>query len=112
LFFIDLPIFNLRSYNNVAIKNATFEKARLMKTYTLKKHPQTNQYHLFEGRLNPPDSETKCTSEKKSVCEKMSWVEGSKFSCETDEKIVRLKCAELGREVCGVCISHMYADPQ
>lgn len=82
-------------------------------TYTLKKNPNTDQFHLFEGKLNPPDSEMKCSSESFSICEKMKWVSGSKdISCEVDESIVRVKCAQLGRSVCGICVSHLYADPE
>lgn len=81
------------------------------KTYTLKKHPETGQYHLFEGKMNPPGSEYKCTSESSSICEKMDHVKGhNKFACETDEAQVRLECAKLGREVCGICVSSLYAD--
>lgn len=82
-------------------------------TYTLKKNPNTDQFHLFEGKLNPPNSENKCKSESFSICEKMKWVSGSKdISCEVDESIVRIKCAQLGRSVCGICVSHLYADPE
>ncbi|WP_415887532.1 hypothetical protein [Providencia rettgeri] len=81
------------------------------KTYTLKKHPETGQYHLFEGKLNPENSDTKCTSESWSICEKMKWVSGHKgISCETNEATVRLECAKIGRDVCGACISSLYAD--
>lgn len=63
--------------------------------------------------MNPPDSEMKCSSESFSICEKMKWVSGSKdISCEVDESIVRVKCAQLGRSVCGICVSHLYADPE
>ncbi|WP_081407059.1 hypothetical protein [Acinetobacter brisouii] len=82
-------------------------------TYTLKKNTNTGQFHLFEGKLNPPNSKNKCTSESFSICEKMKWVSGSKdISCEVDESIVRVKCAQLGRAVCGICVSHLYADPE
>ncbi|EPH37551.1 hypothetical protein L291_0259 [Acinetobacter guillouiae MSP4-18] len=43
----------------------------------------------------------------------MTWVSGFKdISCELDESIVRVKCAQLGRSVCGICVSHLYADPE
>lgn len=82
-------------------------------TYTLKKNISTGQFHLFQGKLNPPNSENKCTSDSFSVCEKMKWVSGFKdIACEVDEAIVRVKCAQLGRSVCGICVSHLYADPE
>ena len=80
-------------------------------TYSIKKRSDTEELHLFEGQLNPPNSETKCTSESNSICGKMKWEKGTAgFSCETDEKTVRQKCAEMGRKVCGICVSSLYAD--
>ncbi|OAL80773.1 hypothetical protein AY606_15380 [Acinetobacter sp. SFB] len=82
-------------------------------TFTLKENPETGQFHLFEGKLNPPNADTACTSQNSSVCEKMKWVSGHKdIVCETNESIVRMKCAKLGRSVCGICVSHLYSDSE
>jgi hypothetical protein len=32
---------------------------------------------------------------------------GNIFAC-ADEDLARKKCAEIGREVCGICVSHLY----
>lgn len=77
-----------------------------MKAYTLKKNGDTEELHLFEGDMTTEA----CTSNPKSICKKMSKSEsgGNIFTCK-NEKEARSKCAELGRKVCGTCVSHLYA---
>ncbi|WP_321516445.1 hypothetical protein [Marinifilum fragile] len=79
-----------------------------MKAYTLKKK-DTNEYHIFEGEMYPPGGEYKCSSGRKSICEKMLKSESERniFACK-DEKEARKLCAEHGRKVCGTCVSHLY----
>jgi len=81
-----------------------------MKAYTLKKKEETEEYHLFEGNLL---SIKKCDTNlvKESICKMMSIDEngGIIFTCE-DEDQARLKIAEIGKQVCGVCTSHLYAN--
>ena len=72
--------------------------------YTLKEHPRTGEYHLFESTPNDYGS---CSASKKSMCKAMDWVEGNKFACKS-EKETFFKCAELGREVCGNCMKELY----
>lgn len=76
--------------------------------YTLKKKKDTEELHLFEAEMNTAGTE--CTPKEKSVCREMDKSESSsnKFTCE-DEKTARIKCAEIGRAVCGTCVSHLYA---
>ena len=76
-----------------------------MKAYTLKEKKDTNEYHLFEGDFTPDG----CTSGSFSICEKMKKSESKKniFTCKTEDE-ARVKCAEQGRKVCGVCVSHLY----
>ena len=76
-----------------------------MKAYTLKKNGDTDEFHLFEGNMNDDG----CTSAAMSICKKMSKSEskGNIFACK-NEKDARIKCAETGRKVCGVCVSHLY----
>jgi len=80
-----------------------------MDSYTLKKHKETEELHLFLGRFNPPNSEYKCTSQSLSLCEKMASSDsaGNKFACAAEQE-ARSKCAEIGRGVCGVCVSSLY----
>lgn len=82
-----------------------------MKAYTLKKHKETAELHLFEGDMTPNNPDHKCTSGALSVCEKMKKVQSEKniFACATEQE-ARDQCAKLGRKVCGICVSHLYAD--
>ncbi len=81
-----------------------------MKCYTLKKSEDTAELHLFEGNLTPNGPKV-CTSGISSVCGKMeaSQSEGNIFACKTEQD-ARERCAKQGRSVCGICVSHLYAD--
>lgn len=78
----------------------------IMDAYTLKMKKDTKEYHLFKGKKTPDG----CTSNQKSICEKMDKSESAKniFAC-ADENSARIKCSEIGREVCGICVSHLYS---
>ncbi|WP_280564530.1 MULTISPECIES: hypothetical protein [unclassified Chromohalobacter] len=80
-----------------------------MDAYTLKKHKETGELHLFKGVMQPNKADYPCTSNKVSICEEMnkSDSESNKFTC-CDESEARKKCAEFGRSVCGTCVSHLY----
>jgi hypothetical protein len=77
-----------------------------MDAYTLKEKKDTREYHLFKGTF----TQNGCTSKEKSICEKMDKSESIRnvFTCQ-DEDTTRLNCANIGREVCGICISHLYS---
>lgn len=77
-----------------------------MKAYTLKEMKDTGELHLFEGEMQP---DGRCSSENYSICGKMSKSESAKnvFAC-LDEDDARMRCAEIGRDVCGICVSHLY----
>lgn len=79
-----------------------------MKAYTLKRRKDTEEYHLFEGNLL---GIKKCDTNlvKESKCKMMSIDEndGNIFTCE-DEDQARLRIAKIGKQVCGVCTSHLY----
>jgi len=81
-----------------------------MDSYTLKKHSGTGELHLFVGRFNPPNSAHPCTSHSVSICEKMKFADSERniFSCQKEGE-ARTKCAEVGRAVCGICVSSLYA---
>jgi len=76
-----------------------------MDAYTLKKKNYTGELHLFKGKM----SEKSCTSENASICKMMEKEESEKniFACK-DENTARKRCAEIGRDVCGVCVSSLY----
>lgn len=84
-----------------------------MSAYTLKKHKESGELHLFKGKFNSTSSESKCSSGKLSICEKMLKTDsgGNKFTC-LDESDARNECATIGRSVCGVCVSHLYASAE
>lgn len=76
--------------------------------YSLSKKNKTKELHLFKSYK----TNEKCyLSEKKSICKKMTSSESIKynFTCESVNE-ARIKCAEIGRNVCGICVSHLYAD--
>lgn len=78
--------------------------------YTLKKHEDTGELHLFKGKMLPNDPKYKCDSQGLSICERMEKKNssGNKFVC-YDEGEARVECARIGREVCGTCVSHLYS---
>ena len=77
-----------------------------MKAYTLKKRKDTDEFHLFVGDFTHPDG---CNSNEESICKKMTKKDssGNIFTC-NNENSARTKCAEKGRKVCGICVSHLY----
>ena len=77
--------------------------------FTLKKKKNTKELHLFIGKMTSDNAG--CTSVLLSICQKMDRAESESniFSCET-EVIARKKCAEIGKEVCGICVSSLYAN--
>jgi len=77
-----------------------------MKAYTLKKKKDTGELHLFEGEKLDA---TRCSSNDISICGKMKKPESIEnvFQC-LDDASARKKCAEIGRKVCGICVSHLY----
>lgn len=76
-----------------------------MDAYTLKADKNTGELHLFKGKF----SDNACTSATQSLCQGMvkSDSERNLFTC-LNEDDARKKCAEIGRSVCGVCVSTLY----
>jgi hypothetical protein len=76
-----------------------------MDAYTLKKKKNTEEYHLFQGKMTKEG----CTSNQVSICEKMDKSEsaGNIFACE-EENSARKKCSRIGKAVCNICVSHLY----
>jgi len=74
--------------------------------YLLKMKSNTGELHLFEAKVT---GDKKCISNYTSICGKMIKLESSenKFVCK-DEDTARIICAEIGRTVCGNCVSHLY----
>lgn len=77
--------------------------------YTFKKHTETGECHIFEGKFKaaPPPL---CTIVSKSICKKMETDDGEYINANClKEQGARDKAATLGRNVCGICVSHLYA---
>lgn len=79
----------------------------MAKAYTLKKKKDTKELHIFKGDFTEGK---KCNSEASSICNKMIKSEsaGNKVACKNASEM-RLECAQIGRAVCGSCVSHLYA---
>lgn len=77
--------------------------------FSLLKRKNTGVLHLFHSKLNGDA----CNVEphKLSICQRMSLDESEAtiFRCENENE-ARRRCAEIGREVCGTCVSNLYAD--
>jgi len=73
--------------------------------YTLREKENSGELHLFEA-----DGTTEgCTSHTYSICEGMHRSESvsTRFECKTDDD-ARTRCATIGRDVCGTCVSSLY----
>ena len=82
-----------------------YEK-KIMPVYCLKEKESSGECHLFECEM----SGNQCNCPDESICGKMEGSEkfGSNlFSCK-NEKDARIVIAQLGRRVCGTCVSHLY----
>jgi hypothetical protein len=77
-----------------------------MPLYSLIKRKDTDELHLFNSRSTSEG----CKAEQCSICQKMKLYEMGEviFACK-DENETRKECAKLGRKVCGVCASNLYA---
>lgn len=75
--------------------------------YTLRKRNSTSEIHIFLA-----DSQTNgnCVSRINAICRKASKAETTiveKATCLSEQQ-ARAKSAEIGRKVCGTCVSHLY----
>lgn len=79
----------------------------MTKFYSFLKDKKTEEKHIFEGDTNPKGG---CFADQKSICKKVTNENGNWIPdaiCLNDN-IARKKTAEIGRSVCGVCVSHLY----
>jgi len=74
--------------------------------YTLKEDKDTRELHLFRAK---PTVKNKCKPNIDSICTVMNKNQSVRnvFACLSEDD-ARLKCAEIGREVCGNCVRHLY----
>jgi hypothetical protein len=75
--------------------------------YSIKQRPDTEEYHIFYASWN--DADKTCVLKGESICKKMNFDKNAKTisGCQ-NEKITRVKAAEIGRKVCGICVSNLY----
>jgi len=78
----------------------------MKEAYSFMEKSNTKEIHIFEGKF----TEKSCTAPDPCICEKMDKSDGSWVNNGTckDEQQAREKAAELGRKVCGDCVSHLY----
>lgn len=77
-----------------------------MKAYSFIKSAKTEEIHIFEGDFTTNG----CNAENKCICKKVqqsegAWIDGS--IC-LEQQQAREKAANIGRPVCGDCVSHLY----
>ncbi len=80
-----------------------------MTLYSLIEKKDTEELHLFKSNKTPLLGD--CLKEPSSICRGMNMKEKGKiiFECE-NEQDARMKCAKIGRKVCGTCVSHLYSN--
>jgi len=74
--------------------------------YSFFKFDDTDEIHIFEGKFTPDN----CTAKNSCICGKINRKDDNVqliIKC-LDEDEARNKAAELGRNVCGVCVSNLY----
>ena len=75
--------------------------------YTILKRSDTEEYHIFNSDFDALSGE--CTFSQNSICNKMDKSQNVQTgsTCK-DEYFTRIKAAEIGRRVCGICVSNLY----
>jgi hypothetical protein len=84
-------------------------KNRNKDAYSLLRYKDTNEIHIFKGHF----TEKSCTAQYSSICKKVTdWrneeIENVKTCLDEDE--TRHIAADIGRDVCGICVSHLYSN--
>lgn len=76
--------------------------------YILRERKDTGELHLFKGKKT---TKNECKAEDISICGKIDINGNSRtiFACQSEEN-ARKQCAKIGRKVCAICISHLYAN--
>lgn len=74
--------------------------------YIIKQKENTEEYHIFTSYLT---EKNECMTSNLSICKKMKNKESIQTNnkCMNEEKI-RHEVAEIGRPVCGICVSSLY----
>lgn len=74
--------------------------------YSFRKRENTQEIHIFLADTTPNG----CVSRQNSICRKAPKASTdvvANGAC-LSESAARLKAAEIGRKVCGTCVSHLY----
>ncbi|MEM6718901.1 MAG: hypothetical protein AAF611_06290 [Bacteroidota bacterium] len=77
------------------------------KLYTLKENSK-GELHVFQSKK---DDAGECLTDSMSICKKMRYNETitTHFVCQP-ETFTRIKLAEIGKRVCGICAGYLYSN--
>lgn len=80
----------------------------MAKAYTFKREQTTLEIHIYEGDFT--GTPTPCNSDPKSICKDLNKATSLNITNAVclNENEARQKAADIGRGVCGVCVSHLY----
>lgn len=78
----------------------------MKKAYSFLKRNSNEERHIFEGDFTVLPH---CNAEPQSICKKVQIKDGIWAEQCLDENQARLKAAQLGRVVCGTCVSYLYS---
>ncbi|AQR72072.1 hypothetical protein BZG29_18455 [Janthinobacterium sp. LM6] len=86
-----------------------------MDRYFSYRHLVTDECHIFHGKYNPTEKKCSIDKDRTSICQKMTIKTAKEQEAEEvfecfNEQEAREKCARLGREVCGICVSNLYSN--
>lgn len=69
-------------------------------------------WHIFPAtHKEPPNTGCSLLNSRNSICNKLDWNDAieKKDHCYNEHEM-REECKEIGRPICGICISHLYAE--
>ncbi|GAA4026911.1 hypothetical protein GCM10022386_07850 [Flavobacterium cheonhonense] len=74
--------------------------------FSFYKYKDTDETHIFKGRFIP----TGCTATQNSICNKLNRNSDDAVRIITclNENEARTRAAQIGRGVCGICVSNLY----
>lgn len=80
----------------------------MKKVYSLKKHSNTGELHIFEGTST---GDSRCSLERTSRCGRVNLndVDSPSILACASASSMRLRCAEIGADVCGQCVATLYS---
>ena len=75
--------------------------------YSIIKDKDTNEFHIFKI---DKDNMGHSKAQDKSICQEMNYHNQTEVYHDClDEDTIRKKAVDIGRQMCGICISSLYA---